>query len=147
MAVTAPAAVPRPWWPADPFDAARVRVGYYPPADELTLFFGGKSVPAVCDPIDAFDGDIAVMYDAGTGEIVGIQGIPFLLGAVRHRPAWAALAWGVLADRLGEETLRAALPGFIAEVAEAFACHGIGGIPVEEFAAAIREQGGQPPPE
>ena len=116
----------RPRWPAEPIDPTRVDVDYDVPADELTLFFGGRPVPSVCDPFEApgFE-DVAIMVgenedDSSTREVVGIQVIPLLLGAVRDRPEWAALAWAVMAGDLGQETLRTELPGFIAEVAEAF---------------------------
>ena len=58
--------------------------------------------------------------ESSTEEVVGIQVIPLLLGAVEDRPEWAALAWGVMAGDLGQETLRTELPDFIAEVRDAF---------------------------
>jgi hypothetical protein len=89
-----------------------------------------RGVPAVCDSIALADESIAVVYDWETGEIVGIQGIPFLLGAVRQRADWVALAWAVLAGEFGRQIMEEALPRFVAEVADAFRRQGLSGIPL-----------------
>lgn len=125
--------VAEPFWPDAPFDAERAIVRYDAPADELLIWFGEGQGMTIYDPSALADGDIAVAYSAETGEIIGVQGIPFLLGAVRRRPEWVVIAWGVLAGDLGRSTLVEALPGFVAEVAEAFAEHGIVGWSPEEF--------------
>lgn len=128
--------LPLPFWPDAPFDPVKARVSYDVPADKLLVYFDrGRPTGGVCDPIELAEGTIAVVYEGETGEIVGIQGIPFLLGAVRQRPAWAALAWGKLAGKYGERTLNQALNRFVAEVAEAFRQDGLGGAPLAEFAA------------
>jgi len=128
-----PDTVAEPLWPDAPFDPERAIVPYDAPADELLVWFGDGRGPTIYDPTALADGGIAVAYSAKTGEIIGIQGIPFLLGAVRRRPEWVAIAWGVLAGDLGRSTLVAALPGFVAEVAQAFAEHGIVGWSPEEL--------------
>lgn len=128
--------LPSPFWPDAPFDPARARVSYDAPADELLVYFDrGRRPGGVCDPVGLAEGTIAVVYDGDTGEIVGVQGIPFLLGAVRHRPDWAALVWGKMAGGFGEQTLNEALPDFVAEVADAFAHSGLVGVPLTELAA------------
>lgn len=130
MAVTAPQTLPHPRWPAVPVDPSRVRVNYHVPADELTLYFGDTSATAISAPMDAFDGDVAVIFDELSGEVLGIHGIPFLLGSVIHRPEWAALAWALLAGDYGEEVLRQVLPNFIGQVAATFARYGLDGRPL-----------------
>ncbi len=122
---------PRPRWPTDPIDVTRVDLDYDAPADELTLFFAGRPLPSYCDPIDAPDSDVAIMVgmnedESSTGEIVGIQVIPLLVGAVHAHPGWATLAWGVMAGYDDDETLRAAIATFLADVADLYARYGVG---------------------
>lgn len=93
-------------------------------------FDAARRTGGVCDPIALADESIAVVYDWETGEIVGIQGIPFLLGAVRQRADWVALAWAVLAGKFGRQVMEEALPRFVAEVADAFRRRGLSGIPL-----------------
>jgi len=114
-----------PRWPAA-IDPATARVDYDVPADEFLVYFGGKPVPAVSDPLDApgFE-DVAIMLglgadDEATDEIVGVQVIPMLLGAVQEQPAWAVLAWAAMAGEFGSELLKERLPGFLAQVHDAF---------------------------
>jgi hypothetical protein len=114
-----------PRWPAV-IDPTAAYVDYNIPADEFLVYFGGKPVPKLSDPLDApgFD-DVAIMLGVGadgeeTGEIVGIQVIPMLLGAVQEQPTWAVLAWAAMAGDFGAELLKERLPGFLAEVNDAF---------------------------
>ena len=117
-----------PRWPAT-VDPATAHVDYDVPADEFLVYFGGKPVPAVSDPLVApgFE-DVAIMFGVGaddeeTDEIVGVQVIPMLLGAVQEQPAWAVLAWAAMAGDFGTEQLQERLPGFLAEVHQAFSQH------------------------
>lgn len=127
---------PSPYWPPTALDLDRIKASYDVLADELLVYFDrDRPSGGVCDPIELAEGRIAVVYDWDTGEIIGIQGIPFLLGAVRYRPTWAELAWGVLAGKSGEQTLRQALPAFVEEVANSFRRYGLAGIPLDDFAA------------
>jgi hypothetical protein len=121
--------VRKPVWPVHPIDPRTARVSYYVPADEFLVYFGGQSVPKISDPLDApgFE-DVAVMIALGpagelTDEIVGVQVIPMLLGAVQAQPHWAVLAWAAMAGEYGTELLRERLPAFLNEVAAAFAVH------------------------
>jgi hypothetical protein len=114
-----------PRWPTV-IDPTTAYVYYHIPADELLVYFGGKPVPKVSDPLDApgYD-DVAIMLGVGaddeeTGEIVGVQVIPMLLGAVQEQPAWAVLAWAAMAGDFGTELLKERLPGFLTEVHQAF---------------------------
>jgi hypothetical protein len=114
-----------PRWPAA-VDPALAYVAYDVPSDEFLVYFSGKPVPAVSDPLDApgFE-DVAIMLGVGaddesTDEIVGVQVIPMLLGAVQEQPAWAVLAWAAMAGDYGTELLKERLPGFLAEVNDAF---------------------------
>lgn len=114
-----------PRWPTV-IDPTVADVSYDVPADEFLVYFGGKPVPKVSDPLDApgFE-DVAIMLgvdssDEETGEIVGVQVIPMLLGAVQEQPAWAVLAWAAMAGDFGTELLKERLPGFLAEVHQAF---------------------------
>jgi hypothetical protein len=114
-----------PRWPTV-IDPTIAYVDYNIPADEFLVYFGGKPVPKLSDPLDApgFD-DVAIMLGVGadgeeTGEIVGIQVIPMLLGAVQEQPTWAVLAWAAMAGDFGAELLKERLPGFLAEVNDAF---------------------------
>src|SRR4051794_17210866 len=94
-------------WPAESIDTRLAWVDYDVPADELLIYFGGKPVPAVSDPLNApgFHG-VALMFavgedDESTEEIVGVQVMPMLLGAVQDQPHWAALAWAAMAGDFG----------------------------------------------
>jgi hypothetical protein len=114
-----------PRWPPV-IDPTVAWVDYNIPADEFLVYFGGKPVPKVSDPLDApgFD-DVAIMLGVGaddeeTGEVVGVQVIPMLLGAIQDQPAWAILAWAAMAGDFGTELLREQLPGFLAEIHQAF---------------------------
>jgi hypothetical protein len=114
-----------PRWPAV-IDPTAAYVDYNIPADEFLVYFGGKPVPKVSDPLDApgYD-DVAIMLGVGaddeeTGEIVGVQVIPMLLGAVQEQPAWAVLAWAAMAGDLGTDLLHERMPGFLTEVHQAF---------------------------
>lgn len=128
--------LPLPYWPESPFDPVRARVSYDAPADELMVYFDrDRRTGGVCDPIGLAEGTIAVVYDGDTGEIVGVQGIPFLLGAVGHRPDWAVLPWGKMAGEFGDQALNEALPSFVAEARDAFARSGLVGVPLTGLAA------------
>ena len=114
-----------PRWPTF-IDPTIAYVSYDVPADEFLVYFGGKPVPKVSDPLDApgFE-DVAIMLSVGaddeeTDEIVGVHVIPMLLGAVQEQPAWAVLAWAAMAGEFGTELLQERLPGFLAEVHQAF---------------------------
>jgi len=117
--------LPAPRWPAEPVDPGIAWVDYDVRADEFLVFFGGKSVPSMSDPLDAPGfAHVAVMFGLGadnesTDEIVGVQVIPMLLGAVQERPEWAVLAWAALAGEYGAELLKERLPGFLEDVADA----------------------------
>lgn len=132
-----------PRWPTDPIDPAHVWVDYDVPADEFLIYFGGKPIGAVFDPLDApgfEDVAIAIGLDAkgrDTGEIVGVQVIPMLLGAVVDQPSWAALAWAAMVDYHGTDLLHERLPGFLDEVREAFERYWTPAPPIEEQLAAI----------
>lgn len=77
-----------PRWPATPVDLGIAWVDYDVRADELLIYFGGKPVPAISDPLDAPGiRSVSIMLGVGaddeaTDEIVGVQVIPMLLGAV-----------------------------------------------------------------
>ncbi len=121
---------PRPRWPTEPIDVARVDFQYNPPADELTLFFDGRPLPSYCDPIDAPEGDVAIMVgmnedESSTGEIVGVQVLPLLVGAVNSYPGWATLARGSLAGYEEDETVRAAVAAFLVDVAALYERYGV----------------------
>jgi hypothetical protein len=115
-----------PRWPVEPVDPTIAYVSYDVPADEFLVYFSGKPVPKVSDPLDApsFRG-VSIMLglgvdDEGTDEIVGVQVIPMLLGAVQEQPAWAILAWAVMAGDFRTELLKERLPDFLTEVNAAF---------------------------
>ena len=143
MALTTPGIQSRPRWPVEPIDAACVDVDYYPPADELTLYFGGRPVPALTDTIDALeDGEVGVLVGLGpddedTGEVVGIHVYPLLYGAVQWRPAWARLAWALIAMEHGAEELREELPRFISDVRDLFDRFWTPAPPIEEQSALL----------
>jgi len=127
-----------PRWPIEPVDPTITDVSYDVPADEFLVYFGGKSVPKVSDPLDApgFRG-VAIMLGVGadeeeTGEIVGVQVIPMLLGAVQEQPAWAVLVWAAMAGDFGTELLKERLPGFLTEVHQAFSQYWTPPLSIEE---------------
>jgi len=126
MAVKHPSTTPVPRWPDEPVDPEIVWVDYDVPADEFLVYFGGKPVPAISSQLNAPGfRDTAVMFalgadDEATDDIVGVQVIPMLVGAVQERPAWAVLAWAAMAGDFGGELLKERLPGFLAEVGDAF---------------------------
>jgi hypothetical protein len=141
--------VDAPRWPTEPIIPRRLWVDYDAPADEFLVYFDGKPVPAMSSPLDGpgFE-DVAIMIGLGvdgkeTGEIVGAQVIPKLLGAVREQPTWAALAWAALAGDLGAKLLRERLPGFLAAVAEAFARYWTPAPPIEEQMARLTQPDGR----
>jgi hypothetical protein len=119
----------KPVWPAHPIDPGTARVIYYVPADEFLVYFDGESVPKISDSLDAPGlEDVAIMIASGpegelTDQIVGVQVIPMLLGAVQEQPHWAVLAWAAMAGDYGTELLRERLPAFLDEVAAAFDTH------------------------
>jgi hypothetical protein len=131
-----------PRWPTV-IDPTVAWVDYNIPADEFLVYFGGKPVPKVSDPLDApgYD-DVAIMLgvaadDEETGEIVGVQVIPMLLGAVQEQPAWAVLAWAAMAGDFGTELLQERLPGFLTEVHQAFSQYWTPAPSVEEQMAEL----------
>lgn len=141
MSVTIAAHAPH--WPDQPIDPDIAWVSYYVPADEFLVYFGGKSVPKVSSALEApgFD-DVAIMLgvdadDEYTGEIVGVQVIPMLLGAVQDQPHWAILTWAAMAGDYGTELLRERLPEFLDEVEAAFRRHWTPAPPIEEQMAEI----------
>jgi hypothetical protein len=132
-----------PCWPAKPIDTGIAWVDYDVVADEFLVYFGGMPVPAVSDPLNApgYSG-VAIMVGIGedresTEEIVGVQVIPMLLGAVPDQPHWAALAWAAMAGDYGTELLQERLPTFLDEVARAYRDHWTPAPPIEEQLAAI----------
>lgn len=135
-----------PRWPTESIDPTLVWFDYDVPADEFLVYFGGKPVRAFSDPLDApgFE-DVAIMIglDADgedTGEIVGVQVIPMLVGAVQDQPEWAVLAWAAMAGDFGTELLRERLPGFLDDIHDAFDRHWTPAPPIEEQLAAIARQ-------
>ena len=141
MSVTPTVQLPR--WPTQPIDPDVAWVDYDIPADEFLVYFGGKPVPKVCDPLDGpgFQ-DVAIMLGVGpdgdeTGEIVGVQVIPMLIGAVPEQPHWAILTWAAMAGDFGTELIKERLPGFLAEVEAAFHQYWTPTPPIEEQMAEI----------
>jgi hypothetical protein len=113
-------------WPVEPVDPAVARVDYDVRADEFLVYFDGKPVPKLSDPLIApgFRA-VSIMFGADdddelTGEIVGVHIIPMLLGAVQDHPRWAVLAWAALAGDDDMGLLRERLPGFLQEIEAAF---------------------------
>lgn len=132
-----------PRWPAEPIEPAHAWIDYDVPADEFLVYFGGKPVAKLCDPLDApgFE-DVAIMIgldanDEETNEIVGVQVIPMLLGAVQDQPEWAILAWAAMAGDFGDGLLRERLPAFLDAVHDAFDRYWTPPPPMEEQLAAI----------
>lgn len=155
MAVKHPNTMRAPRWPAEPVDPELTWVDYDALADEFLVYFGDKPVPAISSPLNApgFRG-VAVMFglglnDESTGEIVGVQVIPMLLGAVQDQPSWAVLAWAAMAGDFGTELLRERLPSFLDDVRDAFDRYWTPAPPIEEQLAAIerasRQKGGAAP--
>jgi hypothetical protein len=139
-----------PRWPAEPIDPTVAWVDYDPLADEFLVYFGGKPVPAMSDPLDGpgFE-DVAIMVGLGengesTDAIVGVQVIPMLLGAVQDQPHWAALVWAAMAGDYGTELLKERLPSFLDEVARAFREYWTPAPPIEEQLAEIRKRATNP---
>ena len=136
----------RPRWPAEPIDPDVAHVSYDVPADEFLVYFGGQPVPAISSPLHApgFE-DVAVMFALGadrkrTDEIVGVQVIPMMLGAVLDQPEWSVLTWAAMAGDYGTELLQERLPRFLDEVAEAFRKYWTPVPPIEEQLAEIRRR-------
>jgi hypothetical protein len=132
-----------PKWP-ESVDSRLAWIDYYIPADEFLVYFGGSPVPAISSSLDDAPGfeDTAIMIglDADheqTGEIVGVQVIPMLLGAVQDQPAWAILTWAAMAGDFGDELLRERLPAFLDAVHDAFDRYWVPPPPMEEQMAAI----------
>lgn len=132
-----------PHWPTQPIDPDVAWVSYDNPADEFLVYFEGKPVPKVCDPLDApgFQ-DVAIMLGVGpdgdeTGKIVGVQVIPMLIGAVPEQPHWAILTWAAMAGDYGTELLKERLPSFMKEVEAAFRQYWTPAPPIEEQMAEI----------
>ncbi|MBA3450558.1 MAG: hypothetical protein H0T18_05035 [Chloroflexia bacterium] len=123
-------------------------VDYDIPADEFLVYFCGKPVPKVSDPLDAPGfGHVAIMIGLGaddkeTDEIVGVQVIPMLLGAVQDQPAWAILAWAAMAGDFGAELLKERLPGFLDQVNDAFTRYWTPPPPIEQQLASARRNAG-----
>jgi hypothetical protein len=141
MAVTRRETVPR--WPPEPIDPDIAWVDYDVPADEFLVYFGGKPVRKISSPLHApgFE-DVAIMIGLGendetTDEIVGVQVIPMLLGAVQDQPSWAILAWAAMAGDYGAELLKEHLPGFLDQVRQAFEQYWTPP-PIEEQLAQLR---------
>jgi hypothetical protein len=112
--------------------------------DEFLVYFGGKPVPAVSSPLVDAPGfeDVAVMFGIGsddeeTDEIVGVQVIPMMAGAVLERPEWSVLTWAAMAGEYGAELLRERLPIFLNEVADAYQRYWTPAPPIEEQLAQI----------
>jgi hypothetical protein len=138
-----------PRWPAEPIDPELAWVDYDVRADEFLIYFGGKPVPAISDPIDApgFP-HVAVMFGVGpddeeTYEIVGVQVIPMMLGTIQEQPEWAVLVWAAMAGEYGTELLKERLPIFLDEVADAFRNYWKPAPPIEEQLAALARRRGE----
>lgn len=133
----------RPRWPQI-VDSRLAWIDYDIPADEFLVYFGGSPVPAISSSLDDAPGfeDTAIMIglDADheeTGEIVGVQVIPMLVGAVQDQPSWAILTWAAMAGDFGDEMLRERLPAFLDAVHDAFDRYWTPPPPMEEQMAAI----------
>ncbi len=116
--------LPRPRWPARPFDPARAFLCFDRYADDLVVYFADRAIPSYSDPIDVPEGDdVAVLVRleddwASTGEIVGVHIYPFLVGVARAHPAWRVLA--------EPNPPPEAVASFVAEVGALFARYGVG---------------------
>jgi hypothetical protein len=131
-----------PTWP-ETVDSRIAWIDYHIDADEFLVYFGGQPVSAISDPLDAPGfRNTAIMIGLDddhreTGEIVGVQVIPMLVGAVQDQPEWAILAWAAMAGDFGQEMLRERLPAFLDAVHEAFDRYWTPPPPMEEQLAAI----------
>lgn len=144
MAITHHRVVPH--WPAESIDPEVAWVDYDVVADEFLVYFGGKPVPAISSPLVDAPGfeDVAIRFALGavherTDEIVGVQVIPMMLGAVPAQPEWAILTWAAMAGDYGTELLKERLPIFLEEVGEAFNQYWKPAPPIEEQLAQIAE--------
>jgi hypothetical protein len=121
----------RPRWPSGAIDAARCRVLFGLPADELVVRFPDLPEVGYSDPIDAPDGsDTAVLVDDDTGAVVGIHVYPLLAGAAKAHPSWRSLA----EPNPSPEVVAA----FVAEVADLFDRYWTPAPPWEEQLANLR---------
>jgi hypothetical protein len=118
-------------------------VDYDVRADEFLVYFGGKPVPAISSPLHGpgFE-DVAIMFALDhdrkrTAEVVGVQVIPMMLGAVPEQPNWAVLTWAAMAGDYGTELLRERLPAFLDEVKDAVEKYWRPAPPMEEQLAEI----------
>ena len=131
-----------PNWP-ETVDSGIAWIDYSIDADEFLVYFGGQPVSAISDPLDAPGfRDTAIMIGLDddhreTGEIVGVQVIPMLFGAVQDQPEWAILAWAAMAGDFGDELLRERLPAFLDAVHDAFDRYWTPPPPMDEQMAAI----------
>jgi hypothetical protein len=75
--------------------------------------------------------------DEDTREIVGVQVIPMLLGAVQDQPSWAVLTWAAMTGDFGDELLRERLPAFLDAIHNAFDRYWTPPPPIAEQMAAI----------
>ena len=132
-----------PRWP-ESVDSSLAWIDYHIPADEFLVYFGGTPVPAISSSLDDAPGfeDTAIMIGLDndheeTGDIVGVQVIPMLVGAVQDQPEWAILAWAAMAGDFGDELLRERLPAFLDTVHEAFDRYWTPPPPMAEQLAAI----------
>lgn len=144
MAVRIPSTPRLPRWPDEPVDPKVAWVDYSVLADKFLVYFHGKPVPAISSPLNApgFSGT-AVMFARGaddirTNEIVGVQVIPMLLGAVPEQPQWAVLVWAAMAGDYGRELLQERLPPFLDDVREAFDRYWKPAPPIAEQLAHLR---------
>ena len=129
--------------PAASFHSDHARVSHDVAADELLISFDdGRRIGGLCDRIGLVDGTIAVGHDAEAGGLIGVQGFPFFLGAVRDRSVRLRLARGHLASDPGEQTLHRGRRGFVVEVAVASGPSGPVGVPIVERAAGAPHPGG-----
>jgi hypothetical protein len=149
MAVSNSETVTIPKWPAEPIDPEVARVSYDVVADEFLVYFGGKPVPKVSDPIDAPGmPHVNIMVGIGpddedTDEIVGVHVIPMMLGTIQEQPEWAVLVWAAMAGDYGTELLKERLPIFLDQVAEAFRTYWKPAPPIEEQLAALNRSRGE----
>lgn len=113
-----------PRWPTRGIDPCQAWVDYYPPADEVLVYFD-RPVPAVSVPIDTPDRDyVYLRVDEETEAIVGIQVESFITWVTSLHPRWKPLADPIAteADR------REAVAALVSDAAGLFALHGAGGV-------------------
>lgn len=131
-----------PTWP-ETVDSGIAWIDYDILADEFLVYFGGQPVSAISDPLNAPGfRNTAIMiglddHHHETAEIVGVQVIPMLVGAVQDQPEWAILAWAAMAGDFGDELLRERLPAFLDAVHDAFDRYWTPPPPMEEQMATI----------